>query len=329
MSRRLSPAWWPVLGAASPIIAPFLYKKNRVYKENLKKSELLNRSRITNAGLMDLPELDFLELTVLVEEKTKDGFLGDAGISYFFKSNLGTLLFDVGFGPERPALLHNSKKIGFNMDMADALAISHRHPDHMGGMKASRLKKVITPVELGTVDGKDCFLPDASNTDGFNPHVVKEPSVLKAGIASTGPLARSLFFFGLTEEQVLVARVKGKGLVIITACGHPTIEVILKMVKKMSDEKIYAICGGLHFPVTEGRGNKFGIQFQQFIGTGLPPWKKLTDNELSKTISSINHTETEKVYISAHDTCDRSISRFKNELKAETSILKAGETYRF
>ena len=30
-----------------------------------------------------------------------------------------------------------------------------------------------------------------------------------------------------TEEQALVARLRGKGLVVVTGCGHPTIEVIL------------------------------------------------------------------------------------------------------
>ncbi len=329
MANRISPVWWPVLGVASPFIAPLLIKKNRLYKENLGKSAALNRERINNADLMDLPELDFLELSIIVDEKTKEGFIGDAGISYYLKSNLGTLLFDVGFGPERPALVHNSKKIGFSMDMAEALAISHLHIDHMGGMKASRLNKVIIPDELGDYTGKECYLPDVSNTDGFNPIIVKEPSILKGGIASTGPLARSLFFLGMTEEQALVMKIKGKGLVIITACGHPTIELILEMVRKMSDEKIHAICGGFHFPVTEGRGNKFGIQFQRFIGTGLPPWKQLTDNDLSKAISSINHAKPEKVYLSAHDVCDNSISIFKKELNAETDVFKAGETYRF
>jgi len=71
-------------------------------------------------------------------------------------------------------------------------------------------------------------------------------------------LAWSLFIFGYTEKQALLARIKGKGLVVFTGCGHPTIKVILEMVKRLSDEPLYAIGGGLHFPVTEGRGNRAG-----------------------------------------------------------------------
>jgi len=86
--------------------------------------------------------------------------------------------------------------------------------------------------------------------------------------------------FGYTEEQTLLARVKGTGLVVFTGCGHPTIEVVLETVRRLSDEPLYGIGGGLHFPVTEGRGNRAGIRFQTIIGTGKPPWQKITDGEL-------------------------------------------------
>jgi hypothetical protein len=36
---------------------------------------------------------------------------GDAGVSYLFRTDRGALLFDVGFGPERPALEHNAAKL--------------------------------------------------------------------------------------------------------------------------------------------------------------------------------------------------------------------------
>jgi 7,8-dihydropterin-6-yl-methyl-4-(beta-D-ribofuranosyl)aminobenzene 5'-phosphate synthase len=33
------------------------------------------------------------------------------------------------------------------------------------------------------------------------------------------------------------------------------------------------------------------------------------------------------VFLSAHDTCDYAIDRFRNELKSEVEVLKAGATY--
>ena len=329
MSFRISPLWWPFLAGTSPLVALFLFGKNRRYRANLIKVAARNQDRLRQAEPIDLPELDFLELTVLVEEKTEDGFLGDAGVSYLFRTDRGTLLFDVGFGPERPALAHNAAKLDVKLDQVDALAISHLHPDHMGGLKASRAKQVLVPGELGQPNGKPCFLPDRADAEGFECIRVDAPRLLPAGIATTGPLARSLFFMGLTEEQALVANVRNKGLVVITGCGHPTIELIMQMVRRLSDNPIHVIGGGLHFPVTGGRGNRMGIQFQTLIGTGKPAWQKITDDDLTGTITALNSIKPHKVFLSAHDSCDQSLARMHQELDTDAEVFKAGKRYRF
>jgi 7,8-dihydropterin-6-yl-methyl-4-(beta-D-ribofuranosyl)aminobenzene 5'-phosphate synthase len=278
---------------------------------------------------LDMPELDFLELTVLVEWQAEKGFIGDAGVSYLFRTNMGTLLFDVGFGPTRPALAHNAAKLRFSPEQINALTISHLHPDHMGGVPAYRARRVTVLDGLMLPEPKHCFVPDRAQAGEFNVTVVKKPQLLAAGVASSGPLARSLFFMGYTEEQALVARVKNKGLVVFTGCGHPTIEVILQMVKRLSDEPLYAVGGGLHFPVTGGRGNRAGIQLQTILGTGKPPWRRRNVEDLRQTIAFINETGVEKVFLSGHDSCDHSLNRMKRELEAETKVLKAGAVYRF
>jgi 7,8-dihydropterin-6-yl-methyl-4-(beta-D-ribofuranosyl)aminobenzene 5'-phosphate synthase len=275
-----------------------------------------------------MPELDYLELTVLVEWKTKEGFMGDAGVSYLLKTGLGSMLYDVGFGPTRPALAHNAAKLGFHLDQVDGLTISHLHTDHMGGLAAQRSRRVAVPDELMSPQLKSCFLPDKAEAEGFEAELVERPQLLAAGFASTGPLARSLFMFGLTEEQALLARIKDKGLVVFTGCGHPTIEVVLQMVQRLSNEPLYALGGGLHFPVTAGRGNRAGIQFQMMIGTGKPPWQRITDEDLSQTIAAVNRAGPRKAYLSGHDTCDHALDRMVRELNAETEVLKAGVTYR-
>jgi 7,8-dihydropterin-6-yl-methyl-4-(beta-D-ribofuranosyl)aminobenzene 5'-phosphate synthase len=116
--------------------------------------------------------------------------------------------------------------------------------------------------------------------------------------------------------------------VVITGCGHPTIEVILEMAGRLSDEPLYAVGGGLHFPVTGGRGNRAGIQFQTLLGTGKPPWQRILDEDLSQTISAINRAGPKRILLSAHDTCDHSLDRMMKELNAETEVLEAGATYR-
>lgn len=329
MKFQVAPIWWPILGLLSPIIAPWLIIKNKRFKSIEAKAEEINQKRIDEAPQIDIPEVNSLQLDVLVEWKARLGFIGDAGVSYLFKTNLGSMLFDVGFGPSNQTLLSNSKKMGFHFDQINALAISHLHMDHMGGLDASRNRKVLIPKELFPSEVRPCFLPDEANADGFNKKIIKAPQILEAGIVSTGPLARSLFMFGYTEEQALVIKLKGKGLVVFTGCGHPTIEVILKMVRKLSDEPIYAIGGGLHFPIGNGRGNKAGIQFQTIIGTGKPPWKKINISDIDRTIAAINSANPKKVFLSAHDSSDYALEYFTKKLDAETHILTAGESYLF
>jgi 7,8-dihydropterin-6-yl-methyl-4-(beta-D-ribofuranosyl)aminobenzene 5'-phosphate synthase len=329
MNQRISPLWWPLLTLSSPITVPWLYKKNKTFKENQIKAQKINQKRFENASNLDLPELEYIELTVLVEWFADKGFLGDAGVSYLFRTNEGSLLFDVGFGPSRPGFEHNSQKIGFHLNDVDALVISHLHIDHMGGMEAQKNKSVSIPDALMPSKPIPCFLPDEASAPGFDAKIVKVPEILPSGMATTGPLARSLFMFGYTEEQALVARVKNKGLVVFTGCGHPTVDVILNMVGRLSPEKVHALGGGLHFPVSDGRGNRIGIKFQTIIGTGKPPWQKINNEDLDKTISRINIAAPQKVYLSGHDTCDQSIERIEKNLTTDTQILKAGSVYKF
>lgn len=328
MSFRVSPAWWPFLALTSPAIIPWLLVRNRRFQRDRARATELNHERIRRARTLEIPELDFLELTALVEWKAEEEFIGDAGVSYLFKTDLGAMLYDVGFGPARPALTHNADRLGFHLEKVDALTISHLHPDHMGGMAALRARQVTVSDELISPRSMPCFLPDRAEAEGFEPQLVDGPRLLSAGIASTGPLARSLFMFGLTEEQALVARVKDKGLVIFTGCGHPTIEVILEMAGRLSSAPLYAVGGGLHYPVSGGRGNRAGIQFQTIVGTGKPPWQRITDGDLGRTIDAINAAGPKKAFLSGHDTCDQALDRLERELEAETEVLKAGATYR-
>ena len=328
MSYRISPAWWPIIGLSSPVLLPYLFIKNRRFKRNVKKALAVNEERIEKAGKLELPELTQFELSVLVEQKTEPGFLSSSCVSYLIKTDQGSLLFDLGYGPENPALASNAEQIGFSMNQVDALAISHLHPDHMGGFKAVRENQVTLPREFEEPAGQPCFLPAKANANGFKVELVETPRMLAAGIASTGPLARGLFLMGWTEEQAIVARIKDKGLVVFTGCGHPTIETIIKMVKRISDEPIYAIGGGLHFPITDSRFRKPGLKVLMIWGTGKPPWKRLTDNDLTRTVDNLNVIKPKHVFLSAHDTCDYSINRFQNELKSETTVLRAGGVYK-
>jgi 7,8-dihydropterin-6-yl-methyl-4-(beta-D-ribofuranosyl)aminobenzene 5'-phosphate synthase len=328
VARPLSPAWWPALALASPVLAPALVIANRRFRNDCTRAARRNRLRLDSARPLELPELDWLEITPVVEWQAEEGFLGDAGVSYLIRTDRGTLLYDVGFGASHPALAHNAEKLGLRGESLDAVAISHLHPDHMGGINASKMGRVSSVPALTQPGLRPCFVPDVTLAEGYTAIWVEGPRTLAAGLGSTGPLARGIFFMGLTEEQVLLARLKGRGLVVIMGCGHPGIHLILDMAQRLSTEPIYAIAGGLHFPITQSRGARLGVQPQMILGTGKPPWRPLTDEDLDRALDALNAARPAKVFISAHDSCDYALARFEMELDTELAVLSAGATYR-
>ena len=78
MNFRISPLWWPFLALSSPLVLPWLFVRNRGFRNNSLRAEESNKRRIKQAGMLELPELEFLELTVIVEWQAKKGFIGDA-----------------------------------------------------------------------------------------------------------------------------------------------------------------------------------------------------------------------------------------------------------
>lgn len=329
MTRRISPLLWPMLAVGSPLLIPWLMARNQGFKRDQALAQTQNRERIQQAAPLDLPELDSLELTPLVEWERAPGFEREPGVSYWLKSEQGDLLYDIGFGPQMGGLEHNSKKLGFSLAHTPLVVISHLHMDHMGGEKAQKEKTVRFPKALGDTSGVTCFVPDKTNNPDLRTELVQGPMVLPNGMGITGPLARRLFLMGWCEEQAMLINLKGKGLVVISGCTHPGIQTVIKMAQKLSSEPIHAIVGGMHFPLTQSRLKKPGFEPIMIFGTGKPPWQRITEDDLQQAIAAINQAGPQRVLLSAHDTCDQGLAIMQKELRADTEVLKAGETYSF
>lgn len=323
MNFKVSPLWWPLL----PFFSPLLFFRYKQFRRNVAGAREKNRSRLEAANTLELPELSFLRLKVIVEEKTEPGFHGAPGVSYWLETDHGSILFDLGFGAEGPSFVSNAQQLLFDLGKIDALVISHLHPDHMGGFRAYRDGVVRWPEEAGPTSGKPVYLPARADAPGFTPFLLQQTTLIPGGMASTGPLSRGLFFTGLVEEQVLIARIRQKGLVVITGCGHPGIELILEMVRQISPLPIYTLCGGFHFPITDSRLNKLGLKIQMIFGTGKPPWQRLGQKDLTQTLETIKTAGIQQILISAHDSCDGAIARFSEAFPGQVEELKAGGTY--
>lgn len=326
---RFSPLWWPALAIAAPLLAPWLAYRGARFSRQCAQAERVNRARVSLAQSLDPPELEGLVITVLAEAKARPGFIAQPGVCYHIASERGRALFDLGWGPERGgAAAANAATLGLDLNDLAAVVISHLHPDHMGGIKAARQKRVSPPPGLGLPRNPPLLLPAPARSTGFDARLAERPGLLPAGLASTGPLLRPLFFLGPCEEQALVARVRGKGAVVITGCGHPGLPLILAMAAKLCPGPLYALAGGLHLPLSASRFNSAGIKSQMILGTGLPPWRKLGKEHLEQTVAAINQADPQVVLLSPHDTCDAALDLLAKGVKADCRVLRAGERYR-
>ena len=156
----------------------------------------------------------------------------------------------------------------------DSIVISHRHVDHTGGFKAQKARTfMLTPDDTEPFPVK-AYVPEEMTHPSAQVELVTGPLEIAPGVFSIGPIARSIWLLGLTQEQALAVNVEGKGIVLIIGCGHQTLERAIARSEALFDVPIYGVVGGLHFPVTKSRV-PYGIQRvhrhrQAAVAEGVP-----------------------------------------------------------
>lgn len=133
---------------------------------------------------------------------------------------------------------------------------------------------------------------------------------------------------GLTLEHSLAMHVEGKGIVLIIGCGHQTIEKIIQRSKEIFDEPIYAIIGGLHFPIHDGRIKIGPVNIQRVVGSDRPPWAGLNENDAKQAIAAIKAVFPKIVALSPHDSSDWALDKFRQAFGDTYVDLKVGKEIR-
>lgn len=131
---------------------------------------------------------------------------------------------------------------------------------------------------------------------------------------------------GFTEELPLVAHLEGRGLVVFSGCGHPGLGAILDLVARVFRRPIHAVIGGLHLPITSGRGFG-GLPLQRVIGTGLPPWKVLDAKDVDVAAEALRAHRVQRLQLSAHDACDAVPAMLVSRSGVPTGFLSAGRAF--
>ncbi len=272
-----------------------------------------------------------LTLLPLVEYYANGPHATEAGVSYLIQADDTTLLLDVGANEKKvhpSPLISNSRALGVNLSNLDGIVISHIHRDHVGGIREEKQKEFSLSQGMVNLPKIPVWAPEALSCSRHNPdpffQLVTGPTLIRKGIALTGPLPASLFLLGYTREQALVFNVEKKGLVIVIGCGHPTIQVILDRVKKLFDEPIYGIIGGLHLPVKGGRMNLGPLNLQNIVGSNRMPWNYLNKKDVVETIRVIKKESPKLVALSPHDSSDWAMDQFQQAFGNRYRAIEVG-----
>jgi 7,8-dihydropterin-6-yl-methyl-4-(beta-D-ribofuranosyl)aminobenzene 5'-phosphate synthase len=193
---------------------------------------------------------------------------------------LTRLLFDAGRTPD--GLVENMRRLDLSPRDIDIIVLSHGHWDHVTGMDGlvGRLGRANMPVlihpefwtrrRLAFPGSDPVELPTTSRNAlqgaGFEIVEQRQPSFLLDGsLLVTGEVDRTTEFERgfpgheahrqgawqpdplILDDQALVAMVRGRGLVVLTGCGHSGVINILRYARKLTGEnRIHAVLGGFH-----------------------------------------------------------------------------------
>lgn len=299
------------------------------YKRNLHKADSIWQSDQKSLSLMDIGVTKKFEMIPLIDWFTaNEGLIGEGGVAYLIKTDEATILFDLGAnihdGDPSP-LLQNMNKLGITIDEIDMIVISHNHGDHTGGGKWQQ-KNTFSftnyQLELNEVP---VYTPVEMTYPGLHPTHTQKPTRIAKGVATIGVIHKPMFVLDIAEQSLAI-NVKGKGIVIISGCGHQSMRNIVERKNTLFKEPLYAVLGGFHYPVEESRNISWIYKY--FVVDKLP-WERLTTEDISYNIDLLKNTGVKVVGISGHDSCDKSIGMFKEEFGDNFIDIVVGEKVAF
>ncbi len=167
-----------------------------------------------------------MKLTIICDNSvTRKKLVADWSFACLVQAHGRMILFDTGAGSA--ILFANMRELGIEPAGIDMVVISHDHWDHNGGLN-DFLAQWSVPVHVPA-----SFKTRVSGASGLTR--VTGPCELATGIYSTGELNN--------QEQALLVET-GNGLVVITGCAHPGMEVIMRAAAAVGKPR--AVIGGLH-----------------------------------------------------------------------------------
>lgn len=242
----------------------------------LVNSGVATRARLTSGPLTPAAQY--------VDGATSVGLIAEHGFSALVTASRGghdhTLLFDTGVSPDGMAV--NGRRLGIDPGDIAAVVLSHGHVDHSGGFPGLErwLGRAPSPLvlhpaaftrrRLAPPGVEPLVMPQLDRTaltgDGIDLVERREPSFLLDGCTLvTGEVDRTTEFEQgmafhdafvdgawrpdpwIVDDQALVVAVRGRGLVVLTGCGHAgAVNIARHALRLTGATHVHALLGGLH-----------------------------------------------------------------------------------
>jgi 7,8-dihydropterin-6-yl-methyl-4-(beta-D-ribofuranosyl)aminobenzene 5'-phosphate synthase len=218
------------------------------------------------------------------EGATSPGLVAEHGFAALVTVRRGdhshTLLFDTGISPD--GMGTNMERLGIDAADIEGVVLSHGHFDHAGGFDGlarlrgrSGLPLTVHPLVWThrrlAFPGRDPWvLPtlrrSSLEAEGFEVIERRQPSLLLDGsVLITGEVDRTTEFEQgmpfhearhdgdwepdplIVDDQALVVHVRGRGLVVLTGCGHAgAVNIVRHALRLTGVDRLHALLGGFH-----------------------------------------------------------------------------------
>jgi len=293
------------------------YKTEVAHSDSTWKNDQERLQRITDFGYTKKFELIPLVENLYGNNELKKGINIAAGVSYLIRTDRATILFDTGFDLDSTSyvLRYNLDKLGIDISEIDYIVISHNHSDHQDGWRWINNKTFVNSNNENILSKIKIYVPSDKLDLKIASNFSHDPVKISEGVFTMGIIEAPLFDVPLTQEQSLMFNVQDKGIIIVTGCGHQTVEKILQRYDKLVDTPVYGILGGLHLLV-QGK--------YSFIA-GLLPWEPFTILDVNKKIELIKNRNIKLIGLSTHDSTPNTIEAFKTAFPGEYKELKVGD----
>ena len=188
-------------------------------------------SPVPTLTLTPMDNVEPITLTIVYDNRPLDSRLETAwGFACLIETRSKSILFDTG--GDGQLLLDNLTTLGIDPQAIDAVALSHIHSDHTGG-----LDRLLAANDHLTIYLPRSF-PASFKARLHNPIVeVSEPLPLADHIRTTGELGTTII------EQALIIETR-QGSIVLTGCAHPGIVEVVRQAEALGNVDL--VMGGFH-----------------------------------------------------------------------------------